>query len=142
MSEYLQIPLALGEITRKTELLRIDTKQSIHEMVHLIAITSFEEVKHLPHFGSAIWEYDFENVLNYFLLNDQLRNSIRKSVLENEKRLSKVNVDLEIEQVESGKKKHDICIKTVIKLLVSGLIKKTNEQFTHHESFFIGPLSY
>lgn len=142
MSQYLKIPLALGEVIDKTEIPRLDIEKSIHDMIHLIAVTSFEEVKHSPTFGTTIWDYDFENVLNYFYINDQLKKSIRTSVIENEKRLSKINVVLEIEQVETEKEKHTIHIKTEIKLLVSGLVKKTNEQFNHRESFYIGPLSY
>ena len=111
-------------------------------MIHLITITSYNEVKHNPAFGTEISDYDFENIYNTHTLKDELQKSILNSIRENEKRLVNVNINLQIEQVDFNTKIQNRRIKTRIQMIVNGLIDKTNEPLQHEETFFIGPLSY
>jgi hypothetical protein len=117
-------------------------KRSIHNMIHLITVTSYNEVKHDPFFGTEIWKYDFENIYNAHLLKDELKRSIFNSIRNNEKRLININIELQIEQVEISKKIQNRRVKTQVSLMIGGIISKTNEPFEHREAFFIGPLSY
>jgi phage baseplate assembly protein W len=139
---FLNNPVSFGAIIRKAETRRIDLKQSIHNMLHLILTTSFGEVKHDPFFGCEIWQFDFENIYNPHSFKEDLKRSLQNSIRKNEKRLSRVTVDLQIEQLEISTRIKNKRIKTRIVLLISGLIEKTNEEFLHQEVFFIGPLSY
>ena len=111
-------------------------------MIHLITTTEYNEVLHDPEFGSDIWQYDFENIYNPHSFKEELKRSIRNSLKKNEKRLVDVRVDLQIEQVEITTRVINKRIKTRIRLVVNGIIDKTNESFNHQEMFFIGPLSY
>jgi len=142
MPEYLDIPVAIPAIMNQQEVRRIDLKRSIHNMIHLITITSYNEVKHNPAFGTEISDYDFENIYNTHTLKDELQKSILNSIRENEKRLVNVNINLQIEQVDFNTKIQNRRIKTRIQMIVNGLIDKTNEPLQHEETFFIGPLSY
>lgn len=142
MSEYLKIPVSLHQIVEQKDLDKTDVKTSIHNMIHLITITAYNEVKHDSQFGTEIWRYDFENIYNTHHLREELRKSISKSIKKNEKRLSSVNVNLQIEQVEISSRIQNRRIKTQVKMEISGTIDKTNETFKHIDSFFIGPLSY
>ena len=142
MIVYLDIPVDFGGLYRKKEMSVIELRSSIHNNLHLILTTSYGEVKHNPQFGSLIWEYNFENTITDYYLKDELRKSIKKSIKENEKRLVKTEIDLRIDQVELTKKSNSYRIKTEVTVKISGLIDKTNEEFSHTESFFIGPLSY
>ncbi|MFW6257796.1 MAG: hypothetical protein ACOC11_03330 [Prolixibacteraceae bacterium] len=142
MADYLEIPIPVGKIMEQKDIRRIDLKASIHNMIHLITVTSYNEVKHDPFFGTEISEYDFENIYNTHSLKDQLKKSILNSVRNNEKRLTKVNIDLQIEQVEISTRIQNKRIKTQINMIVDGVIDKTNEPLQHQETFFIGPLSY
>ncbi len=139
---FLNNPVRFGAIMRKAETRRVDLKQSIHIMIHLILTTSFGEVKHDPFFGCEIWQFDFENIYNPHSFKEDLKRSLQNSIRKNEKRLTRVNVDLQIEQLEITTRIKNKRIKTRILLGVSGLIEKTNEEFVHQEVFFIGPLSY
>ncbi len=141
-SNYLNIPINFKDIRQKGTVERIDVKKSIHSMIHLITTTQYNEVRHDPSFGCDIWQYDFENIYNPHLFKEELKKSIKNSISSNEKRLVNVNVDLQIEQVEITTKVRNKRIKTRIRLIVTGLIDKTNEPLNHHEMFFIGPLSY
>jgi phage baseplate assembly protein W len=142
MPGYLEIPIAIGDIMSQKELRRIDLKRSIHQMLHLITVTSYHEVRHDPLFGTDISEYDFENIYNMHALKDALQKSVLFSIRNNEKRLINVQVVLQIEQVEFTTKVHNRRVKTQIKMAIEGLLDKTNEPFRHEEMFFIGPLSY
>lgn len=139
---FLNNPVRFGAIIRKAETHRVDLKQSIHNMIHLILTTSYGEVKHDPFFGCEIWQFDFENIYNPHAFKEDLKRSLQNSIRKNEKRLSRVSVDLQIEQMEILTRIKNKRIKTRILVLVSGLIEKTNEEFVHQEVFFIGPLSY
>lgn len=142
MADYLDIPLALNKVINQKDLRRIDVKRSIHNMIHLITMTSYNEVRHDPFFGTEISDYDFENIYNTYSLKDILKKSILNSIRNNEKRLINVNIDLQIDQVEINTRINNRRIKTQIKMIIDGIIDKTNEPFQHAEAFFIGPLSY
>lgn len=142
MPDYLNIPLSLKEIIHQKDLSRVDLIRSIHNMIHLITITSYNEVRHDPSFGTEISNYDFENIYNTHYLKDELERSILNSVRNNEKRLIDVSISLQIDQVEFSSRIRNRRIKTQIKMVVNGVVDKTNEPFRHTEAFFIGPLSY
>lgn len=142
MTDYLKIPISLNRIIEQKDLQRTDVKTSIHDMIHLISVTAYNEVAHDSDFGTEIWKYDFENIYNTHFLKEELKKSVRKSIQKNEKRLNSVNVDLQIEQVEINTRIQNKRIKTIIKMEITGVIDKTNEPFKHVDSFFIGPLSY
>ena len=142
MPEYLNIPLDMKRIVNQKDLQRIDVKRSIHNMIHLITVTSYNEVKHDPFFGTEISNYDFENIYNTHSLRDELKKSILNSIRNNESRLINVSIDLQIDQVEINTRINNKRIKTQIKMVIDGIIDKTNEPFQHMETFFIGPLSY
>jgi len=139
---YYDIPIDFRKIIDKKDIRKIDLKNSIHNVIHLITVTSYNEVKHDSSFGTEIWKYDFENIYNTHLLKDELKKSILNSIRKNEKRLINIKIDLQIEQVEISTKIQNRRIKTQIQMVVKGEIDKTNEPFHHQEAFFIGPLSY
>lgn len=142
MTVYYDIPIGLREIIYKKDALKIDLKRSIHNIIHLITVTAYNEVKHDSSFGTEIWKYDFENIYNTHFLKDELKKSIINSIRKNERRLINVEIDLQIDQVEIGTKIQNKRIKTQIKMIIRGVIDKTNEPLKHQEVFFIGPLSY
>lgn len=142
MPEYLDIPLDVNKILNQKDLPRIDVKRSIHNMIHLITVTSYNEVKHDPFFGTEISNYDFENIYNTHSLRDELKKSILNSIQNNESRLINLSIDLQIDQVEINTRINNKRIKTQIRMILDGVIDKTNEPFQHREIFFIGPLSY
>lgn len=142
MAEYLDIPFSSSAIMQQKDVKRIDLKQSIHNMIHLITVTSYNEVRHDPLFGTEISKYDFENIYNTNVLNEKLRKSVLQSINNSEKRLINVDVELKIDQVELSARFRDKRVKTQIQMSIRGVIDKTNEPFLHNELFYIGPFSY
>lgn len=139
---YLDIPIDFGRLIRKDEAKRVDIKQSIHNMIHLIITTSYGEVRHDPTFGWDIWQFDFETIYNPYAFKEELKRSLHRAIAQYEKRLTNIAVELQVEQMEVITRIRNKRVKTRIILVVNGLIEKTNESFSHREVFFIGPLSY
>lgn len=137
---YYALPLNLGGIISKKEQPHISLRESIAEWIHLLVVTHYGECKHDETFGCEIWEHDFENISNSQKFKDEVQRAILKTLTLHEPRLSDVRLDLQIEQTEVLV--HNRRIKIRIGIRVRGIIRKTNEQFLHQESFFIGPLSY
>ena len=115
-------------------------KESVTQSIHLMVVTRFGEFKYDENYGFELWEHDFENITNSQAFKDLVRQSLKKVIDEHEPRLSKVRVDVQMEQVEY--KVSNRRTKIRISLMVSGVLTKTNENFQHAEKFFIGPLSY
>ena len=141
-SSYLNIPVDFNSIMKKTELRRINVKQSIHNLLHLILTTAYGEVRFDPSFGCEIWMHDFETIYNPQAFKENLKKSLLQSIRNNEKRLTNVSIDFQIEQMEIISKIKNKRFKTRIILAINGLVEETNEPFVHRETFFIGPLSY
>lgn len=139
---FLNIPVNFREIKQKGEIPRINVTSSIHNMIHLIVTTEFGEMKHNPLFGCDLWRFDFENIYNLPLFREDLKKSLRQSIINNEKRLINVRIDLQIEQIEVPTKVSNRRIRIRILFTVNGIIENTNETFIHQEKFYIGPLSY
>lgn len=139
---YLNIPVRFKEIRQKGEVPRINAAISIHDMIHLIIITECGEMRNNPEFGCDLRKFDFENIYNLPKFREELRKSLLDSIQCNERRLSGIRVDLQLEQAEVPFKMNNLRIKIRITLNITGTIEKTNEMFAHQEKFYIGPLSY
>lgn len=140
INDYYKLPLQLSKVTEKRELQKCSLYDSISDMVHLIAITCFGECKHDESFGCEIWEHDFENITNSQKYKEKLITSIKATLKKQEPRLSNINVDIQIEQIDYMLKQRRI--KSRIKMKVTGKLTSTNESFLYYDEFFIGPLSY
>ena len=139
-SEFYYLPLHLGEIPFKKESPRCTLKESVARMIHLITITNYGEYKPDETFGCEIWEFDFENISNSQLFKEQLKKSLKDSIEKHEPRLSKVRIEIQLEQVEVMMTNRRT--KSRITLSVDGVLAKTNEPFFYPERFYLGPLSY
>jgi phage baseplate assembly protein W len=139
-AEYYDFPLKTSDLSQKKEHPRISLMDSVSRMIHMISITHFGEFKYDESLGCEIWDYDFVNITNYQLFKENIRSSLLQTIADYEPRLSDVRIDVQIQQVEI--KVRNRRTKCQITLKVDGMLTKTNEPYTYHENFFIGPLSY
>jgi phage baseplate assembly protein W len=138
--DFLQIPLQTSLITKQKSLKRCSLYESVAGMMRLITITRFGENKQDESFGNELWEYDFENIDNIQSFKENLSESVRKTIAEHEKRLSSIKVSIGFEQVVTTI--YSRRVRQRIQINIEGTLLKTNEPFSHHEVFFMGPLSY
>ena len=139
-SEYYYFPLNPADLIQKKEHPRISLKDSVSRMIHLITITHFGEYKPDESLGCEIWDFDFANITNYQLFKEQVKKSLAQTIEKHEPRLSKIKIDIQIQQVEFRIKNRRT--KSQITLKVDGILTKTNEAYSYIENFYIGPLSY
>lgn len=138
--EYIHIPIQADLITSQKEIKRCSLNDSVVEMVHLICTTHFGENKEDETFGNELWENDFIAVENAQAFKEKISHSIQMAIAQHERRLSNIQVRVDFEQALTSV--YNRRIKQRIKITVKGILRKTNESFSHTEMFFMGPLSY
>ena len=139
-NDFLQIPIQFELVTSKKLLKRCSLYDSVAGMMRLITITHFGENKQDESFGNELWENDFETIDNIQAFKERLAESLEKAVIHHEKRLSAVKVSVGFDQVVTTV--YNRRVRQRIQITIEGTLRKTNEPFTHHEMFFMGPLSY
>ena len=140
VTDYYKLPLRLGAMTRKEEHVKCALKDSIDQMLHLIITSQNGECKHDESFGFELWENDFVTITNSQSFKDLLKKSLQRTIEGHELRLTRLRVDIQLDQVEYRIQR--VRTKTRIGISVNGTIAKTNELYSFKEQFFIGPLSY
>ena len=140
--EYFSLPLALDKVMRQQEHPRSSLQQSVMQHLHLLLTTAFGEFAGDDGFGCGIWDHDFDNVTSAHKLKELIRQSLLKSIQEQEKRLGNVRVELIIVQEELPELGNSRRVKKRISISVNGVLHSTNEQLVFKDSFFVGPLSY
>jgi phage baseplate assembly protein W len=140
--EYYSLPLALDKVMRQQEHPRSSLQQSVTQHLHLLLTTSFGEFPGDENFGCGIWDHDFDNVTSAHKLKELIRQSLLKSIQEQEQRLNNVRVELMIVQEELAEGATGRRVKKRITISVSGVLHSTNEPLVFRDSFFVGPLSY
>lgn len=139
---YYKIPLKLAGVMEGNELPACDLEQSISKNLELIIMTRFGEHRSDPSFGCEIWDLDFELIVSASLWEEKLRQSLLRSVMSHEHRLSNTEVTVAITDMEKFNAfKQSTEIKKRVNLRVSGVIHKTGEPFSFHTSMFLSPLS-
>lgn len=139
---YYKIPLQLKAVLEGHELATCDLPRSITKNLELIIMTRFGEHRCNPEFGCEIWELDFELIISENLWEEKLRQSLLKSIASHETRLSNIDIEVDINEIERFhyvKKQPEIKKRVTIKL--SATIQKTGEPFTFDTSLFLSPLS-
>ena len=140
--EYYSLPLALEKVMRQQEHPRSTLQQSVTQHLHLLLTTAFGEFPGDERFGCGIWDHDFDNVTSAHKLKELIRQSLMRSIQEQEPRLGHVRVELMIVQEELAEGANSRRIKKRINIAVTGILNSTNEQLVFRDSFFVGPLSY
>jgi len=138
--EFLKLPLNAEQLTSQQNLKRCTLSESVADMLHLITTSHFGEFKQDESFGNELWERDFEAIDNVQVFREELAGALEKSYKMHERRLNNIKVSVEFDQVMT--KIMNRRIKQRIRIQIQGTLKKTNEDFSHKEVFFIGPLSY
>ncbi len=139
---YYSLPLDTGRLIsgKKTEKMLLG--ESVAQHLHLVMTTSFGECQFDKSFGCALWNIDFNNVTSDAKLKENIAEAILKSLQRHEKRLSNIDVSIDVEQEESNIDEKKSRIKKLVHITISGLLTQIDDEFVYYEHFYIGPLSY
>ncbi len=141
-AKYYTLPLNAGKLVGRKAHDRCSLIQSISHYIHLVNTSSFGECAFDESFGCSIWLVDFDNLKSTNRLKDFIQGSLYEALIGHEKRLRAVQVNVRIKQEELTAIESSNRIKKRIDIRIKGKVKKTNEDFSYVEYFYIGPLSY
>lgn len=139
---YYKQPLNFKKLIDKKDLEKTNLDQSIAQYCNLIITSSFGECKFDENFGCGIWEIDFNLLTNLNILKDKLAKDILASITQYEKRITMIEVIVEIGELGSPAYKTSTRLKKRINLFINATVVQTRRPFNFHGNFFIGPFSY
>jgi len=140
---YLKFPVRFSKVLEGRELITCsDVGDSIAQYIQLLLITRPGENRFDPQFGCAIWDLDFELVVNEGTWKEGFRVAVVDAIRQYEKRIENVKVDLNIETVERHigiKKRPELRRRAMVYIRAN--IVETGEYFTFSTQLFLSPLS-
>lgn len=142
MNNYYSIPFDAKTLIVGKRHNGCSLNQSIAHHIHLINTSYFGECSFDETFGCKIWEMDFDNLKTTHRLAGLIQESVIESLKIHEKRLTKIDLIVKLKQEELFVENSDARIKKRVDLTIKGKVKKTNEDFSYVEYFFLAPLSY
>lgn len=137
---YFKLPLKCHELMqpvssrkgrKKDNIHVVDVKTSIHNLLHLLILTSFGEYRPDDSFGCGLWEREFDMSLDLKKVRQAIRSDLVAAIDKFEPRLMDVQVDISFFGRRSFSRK--------VSLTVSGKLTATAEAFEHCEMLFICP---
>ena len=137
-NKFYTLPLKAIHFITNSEHEKCSINESIAHHIHLVTTSYFGECSFDDSFGCSIWNIDFDNLKSITNLKETIIESLYDSLKKHEKRLFNFNVNVKVRQEEINGNR----MKKKVDILVKGKVKKTNEDFSYIEYFFIGPLSY
>lgn len=139
---YYRIPLQLDTALEGNEMATCSLVESIKKNLELIITTKFGEHRSDPSFGCEIWDLDFELIVSENLWEEKLRQSLLKSIVTYERRLSDVQLTVAISEIEKFYLfKQYAEIKKRVDIHLAATMNKTGEAFRFTNSLFLSPLS-
>jgi phage baseplate assembly protein W len=141
-NRFLKLPLRLDIAMEGHELPSCTLVQSITKSLELIIVTRFGEHRADPGFGCEIWDLDFELIVSARLWEEKLRQSLLHSITTHEHRLSTIEVNIQINDVEKLNYFRKFSeVKKRVDIIVTGVIQKTGEPFSFGTNMYLSPLS-
>ncbi len=138
---YYQAPLDFKRFFEQKELKKLTLQESISQFISIIITTYFEEYTYDDEFGSEIWETDFDLLVNTNVLKEQIKRSLQNQINQYEKRLSNVNLNLDVRE-NISENSNKVRLKKYLNITITGIIVKTDEPYRFNGDYFMAPLSY
>lgn len=139
---YFQFPLQLNKAFEGTELPTCNLRQSITKNLALIITTRFGEHRANESFGCEIWNLDFEIIVSERTWEEKLRQSLMRSISSHEQRLTGIEINVTIREVEKMKNSTSRSeVKKRVDIKLTGSILKTGESFDFSTNLFLSPLT-
>ncbi len=141
-TKYYTLPFNTKKVMNSEVHDSCNLNQSISHYIHLVNTSSFGECAFDESFGCSLWLVDFDNLKSTNRLKDFIQESLYDALIIHERRLDAIRVNVRIKQEELFGLERSNRIKKRIDIRIKGKVKRTNEDFSYTEYFYIGPLSY
>ncbi len=144
MNNFYSIPTAWQELPVRNALKKVNLKTSIDQNIELLLISQFYSFAYDANYGSCIWSCDFEPLPTIKRTKHQLERLLVDALNEYEPRIRAIEIDIKLLEEpyfdkESGEK---ISIRKLLTVNVKGVIKATDEIYTHPEiNIYFSPVT-
>lgn len=139
---FYKTPLDFSKIFQKQELPKSSIEDSIAQYLNIVATSSFGECKFDESFGCKFWETDFDLLVDYSILKNQIAQDLTDSIRTHETRLKLTEVVVQIREGSIESPSASMRMKKKVFIQIKGFIIKTDRPFQFQGFFFLGPLSY
>lgn len=139
---YYKGPIDLQSVTAGRQLRTCDLGESISQLLYMLISTRKGELPCDPEFGCAIWDLQFEIVVDSMKWRSAVEQSIFEGVSRYEKRLENIEVEVSLKDVEVTypfKKYPEIKKQSTIH--VRGKLKHLQENFSFSTQIYVSPLA-
>ena len=141
--EYYSLPILFGDLIQKKNHSKCSLIQSVAQNLHLMLITRFGENRSNLTYGCGIWDDEFEILISKNEIEQNIHDSLKKSIGLYEKRITNVSISVELKQEQIGFNIGEkVRIKRKVEISITGNLVMTNETCSFKDSFFIGPISF
>jgi phage baseplate assembly protein W len=137
---FYKLPLSLDQIIQKKKQETCSLKHSIAQNLHLLISTYRGETAYSDEFGCSLWDEEFNIQLN-LRWKENLCDSLKKTVLQFEKRLDAQEVRASLQEQNELMEGGNLRVRRCLHIEIKGVIKKTNEPFHFRDLIFISPLA-
>ncbi|MBC7387746.1 MAG: GPW/gp25 family protein [Opitutaceae bacterium] len=141
--EFYQYPVHLSRILQNKELSLCGLGESISQNLQLIIISHHGEHRYNRTFGCEIWDMDFDLIMSLKVWEEKLRKSLEHSILDNEKRIEKTDIEVRISEVEKvfDNAKY-ASVKRKVDIFIKASIVETGETYRFNTDLYLSPVSY
>lgn len=136
---YIKLPVNLHSATNG-KLTRCSYEESIAQQIMLLIVSRHGEVIGKEEYGSIIWELEFSQLVKASDWENNVRESLTKTIQLYEKRLKDINVNVVLSEIDDENKKN-IHVRRNAQITVTGKISSTDLPFYFSTLIYISPLS-
>ncbi|OEK09824.1 lysozyme [Flavivirga aquatica] len=140
--KYIKLPINFSSLIKGKDSSSCSLEESIAQSIMMQITSRYGEVAGRPDFGSDIWELEFNQLVKVYEWEEDVKQSLLKTINLYEKRLYDVDVTVnlsEFEKESSLRRRRDIRRKADI--FVTGKIIYQDLPFHFNTVLYISPLS-
>jgi len=137
--KYLKYPVNLKSLLKGSNENFCKIEESIAYNIMMIITTSFGEIPETPHYGTIIWDLEFNQHIKKRDWEDLVRKSLYESIGEFEKRLILNEITISLDEIDDKELRSSIRRKANI--VVKGSIIESLQPFNFHTKLNISPIS-
>lgn len=142
MSKLYKLPLNFKDLSTKgKELEDASLVESIITNCSLLINSRFNSHRYDFNYGCNIWEKDFELLSTNSKWEEEMVDSISKSIQKNEPRLERINISTKYaEEIVRNSRTQARYFRMNIQIHINGFIKSIGEPFYYKKTLYLSPI--
>lgn len=139
---YYKYPLDVAGICSSSPVQKCSKGEAISQNLQLMILCAYGTHRYNKTLGCAIHELDFDLIMHLRLWEEQVRNSLLKTIAVNEPALHQTAVDVKVSEAEHRAATGLYpCIKRQVTIIIHAVLKDTGEKYYFNTQFFLSPVS-